>query len=109
MPVWNVPPQRDEPHLTVRSWCVIECTNHERYLVGWCEERGEGRVSTAIVSFDPQAMKVKTASGRIYHLSGPPGRDPDGLYVWITYAAVNELTRLRDATSEYWSQWAEPT
>jgi hypothetical protein len=105
MPIWNVPTTAEEPKLTLRRWFVIECTDGHRYVLGWCPERHEGRVSTAIISFDPASMTLRTQSGRLYLLAGEPGFDPDAAYTWGAYARVNELAPRRDATRDYWASW----
>lgn len=48
------------------------------HLVGWNLTDREGRVSTAIQTYDPETHRGRTASGRVYELVGPPGGDPDG-------------------------------
>lgn len=57
-----------------------------------------GRVSTAILSFDPSTMTGNTESGRIYHLIGRSGFCDDADYVM-----KNWLSRFRheDGTDEF--------
>lgn len=52
------------------------------YLVGREVPQWEGRVSSAVVHIDRITMRARTASGRLYELSGSPGYDDDGMYVW---------------------------
>jgi hypothetical protein len=102
MPFWRISGVSDQPMLTMCRWVVFECTNNRRYLVGWCPENREGRCSTAIVAFDPAKLVVRTESGRLYRLDGPPQLDPDAFYVWEHFYSLREdLVLLRDASHEY--------
>lgn len=106
MTIHSVADVYTQPEVTLRRWLILECTNGLRYATGWCVENGEGRASTFILDFDRKAMRLRTASGRIYQLQGPPGADADAAYVWHAYARLNSLTVARDATSEYWPGWS---
>lgn len=75
--VHAVAPVSDEPKTVLTRWSLREVTHHDgkrtRHLVGWAEY--EGRMCSAIVSFDLATLRVTTTSGRQYHLEGPPGYD----------------------------------
>lgn len=100
MPVWRAEPVWRQPELTLQPWRVQELPDGERYLVGYCLENFEGRVSTPVVRFDPASRRAETRSGRIYRLEGPPGRHPDAEYVWLLWLAANALTEARDVSDE---------
>lgn len=105
MSIHNGAPITLQPELTLRPWVILECSNGQHYAMGWCVENHEDRASTAIEHFDRAKMQLRTRSGRVYQLEGPPGVDADGLYVWRPYATVNQLTVVRDATADYWPGW----
>ena len=52
----------------------------------------EGRVSTAVMQFDPGTMSGRTASGRVYRLQGPVGFHPDAMYVRSTWLGLSGLS-----------------
>lgn len=98
--VWETPPVSDQPSIALIRWSVKEAESGERYFVGFNVENREGRVSTAIRSFDPVTACGTTVSGRIYRLIGPPGYDPDGEWVWALWA-YSRKQRWRDVTTEF--------
>lgn len=105
--IWRTPGVGDQPAINLIRWRVVEvtCGQHQgaRHLVGYCPENCEGRVSTAIMSFDAVAMQLTTKSGRVYQLLGEPGYDCDGEHVWRAWSAVNGVTAGRDVTLEFTS------
>ncbi|WP_082055232.1 hypothetical protein [Cupriavidus basilensis] len=103
MPIWPVAPVDYQPHITLERWRVYETSRGERHFVGYCFENCEGRVSTAIVSFDAEARAGMTASGRQYLLSGWPCFDSDAELVWEVCASQNGVTKSKDVSSEYLS------
>lgn len=103
MPVWRISPIADEPTCTLTSWSVLETERHERHLCGYALERREGRVTSAIVAFDPKTASATTTSGRIYRLEGRPGTDSDAEYVKARWLRVNASAEHRDVTTEVWA------
>jgi hypothetical protein len=82
MPVWIVAPIEREPEIKLASWSVRELPGGDRHFVGWNTRGVEGRVSSRIVSFDPEARRGVTNSGRVYELVGDEGTNLDANYVW---------------------------
>lgn len=78
--VWTVASVETQPHIRLANWQII-AVGDGRHLCGWNMTDREGRVSTAIVTYDPIRRRGRTASGRVYELVGEPGRDPDGEWV----------------------------
>lgn len=78
-----------------KVWADEDATFH---FYGYDHGGSCGRVSTAILSFDPSTMAGKTESGRIYHLIGKPGFCDDADYVM-----TNWFSRFRheDGTDEF--------
>ena len=101
MPMWRASPVSVEPEVVLVSWSVVEAQTGERHFVGYCVRNRQGRVSSAIKSFNLQTRQGVTRSGRIYLLEGEPGRDADADYVWERWAAVNGVTSTRDVTHEF--------
>jgi hypothetical protein len=100
MPVWNTKPVSEQPQITLIQWSVIETELHERHFCGYCIENGEGRVSSAIQTFDPKTRRGVTRSGRCYALEGPSGMHPDAAYVWSVWAQVNNVKRAVDVSEQ---------
>ena len=103
MPVRRVAAINAEPGIVLIRWRVLQTDQGHRHLVGAREDDFDGRVSTAIVSFDVPKQVAVTQSGRIYRLSGPPGYSEDGQYVWERWSAANGVTSYEDVTSTYYS------
>lgn len=106
--IWSTPGVGNQPVITLIRWRVVEVTGGqgqgERHLVGYCPENYEGRVSTAITSFDAATMQFTTKSGRVYQLLGASGYDSDGEYVWERWSVVNGVTGDRDVSCEFISR-----
>jgi hypothetical protein len=82
MPVWLTAPIDREPQIRLASWSVRELPRGDRHFVGWNIRGVEGRVSSRIVSFDPETRRGVTNSGRVYELVGDGGANLDADYVW---------------------------
>jgi len=103
MNIWPTAPVDIEPEILLSNWQVMELDSGSRHFVGRNVQEFSGRVSSAIVSFDPHSMTGKTRSGRIYRLQGGPGYDEDGQYVWSLWARIHYAAKsYADVTSEYW-------
>ncbi|KGX47855.1 hypothetical protein Y600_5981 [Burkholderia pseudomallei MSHR3709] len=72
-----------------------------RHFVGLTIRHGEGRVSSAIVTFDAQQRVGVTRSGRRCRLHEPPGGNVNSDYAWNNWRAKNGVTTVRDVTDEY--------
>jgi len=108
--VHNVPPPEPNEVTEVKYWKVFEVESaadkmgKTRHLVAYCILDNEGRVSSNIVEVVPNAegkLLLKTGSGRIYHLQGPPGSHSEASYVWGIWRHRNQVTFERDVTKEY--------
>jgi len=96
--VWRATPISETPEIVLSNWLVKELPNGDRHFVGYNETEREGRVSSKIVEFDKDSMKGKTRSGRVYHLVGPSGHDPEGEFVWSGWRRHNKVTSEVDIT-----------
>lgn len=99
-PIWNSPPITEQPEYRLVDWCIFETDRGERHFLGYSLDSRDGRVSSAIETFDTTARIGVTRSGRVYRLGGNPGRNPDAYYVWGVWIRVNNVTSWRDVTDE---------
>lgn len=102
--IWPTPDIRIEPETPLSSWRVLETEKYARHLVGYSLALAEGRVSSAIESFDLRARQVRTMSGRVYRLEGPPGFCADGDYVWQHWKRINEVQQDTDISTLVWKE-----
>lgn len=101
--VWSASTPSAQPEITLSNWRVSEVTvsgRRERHVWGWNVADWEGRASTAITEVDAHRRMMRTASGRVYRLAGPPGHDRDGDFVWRGWCRVNGATDEIDVTDE---------
>ena len=89
---------RERRRITLTRWAIIETEHGRRHFIGHCDDYGETRVSAPIVSFDVKALRGMSTSGRIYRLSGPPGRDAMGDEVLARWRSKNAVALTRDIT-----------
>lgn len=98
--VHPAPPVEDEPDAVMTAWRVIKVLpSGERHLCGWVGY--EGRVSSPVLTFDPQSRIATTRSGRRYRLRGPSGYDPDALWVWQAWSRANGVEFQEDVSMDY--------
>lgn len=64
----------NEPEVTIVKWGIMQDPVGFR-IVGIHAGTRQGRVTSPIVEFDEHARTARTASGRLYHLSGEPNDD----------------------------------
>jgi hypothetical protein len=106
--VWNVASVADEPDTKLTQWRIFsirggkggdkETVHFVGYTEGW---HGEGRVCSAVQTFDGATRKGVTKSGRIYELVGDPGYNSDAMYVWARWLSINGDPDVEDITDSY--------
>lgn len=101
MTIWRTTPVSQTPVLSLARWSVMQTETGSRHFVGYNVTEGEGRVSSAIVVYDPATRQGHTSTGRIYQLVGEPGYDSDASYTWNQWVAINRVTEQVDVTEEY--------
>lgn len=99
MRAWAVRSITAQPRITLVRWRVFETELKERHFVGYCLETHQGRVSSAIQSFNTTTRLALTNSGRAYELVGPPSQDLDALYVWRVWSEKNNVESYTDVTA----------
>lgn len=100
MPVWAVNNVQRQPSVSLLEWQVMQVENGDHHFVGYCPENREGRVSSAVVTFDVQKLRGVTRSGRVYQLVGRPGLNVDAEYIWQVWADINEVKTWKDVAAE---------
>lgn len=98
--IWRVPSVAAQPVALLESWQVYELDNGERHLVGWCSTACEGRVTSAVQTFDAGRRQMRTRSGRLYELRGPSGSNGDAHYVWEGWCEANGVQGCRTVTED---------
>ena len=87
--IWQVASIKDNPEVTLDQWTVRQVMPAGTlHFVGYHHAYREGRVSSAIIRFDPEAMRGVTKSGRIYQLRGDTGFNSDAEYVWDRWCGI---------------------
>lgn len=92
MPIWKTRPIEQIPQLVLTQWTVRELPSGDRHFVGYNLTEMEGRVSSMIVEFDPNAMVGRTRSGRVYKLDGSIGGNADAEYTWNRWLSIYGLS-----------------
>ncbi|AQV96432.1 hypothetical protein BJN34_21425 [Cupriavidus necator] len=101
MPVRTVAPVNVQPHVTLECWRVRETRLGQRHFVGYCVENHEGRVSSAIQSFDTVTGGGVTSSGRRYLLAGWPCFDGDAERIWERLVEQYDIGETKDVSKEF--------
>lgn len=101
MSIWKTLTIEERPHIILTRWRIFEVWSENedpttRHFVGYNCRDSEGRVSSAITTFDRDSLTGITDSGRIYKLSGESGYDPDAEYVWGRWVSINRISEFRE-------------
>lgn len=104
--LWQISPVSDEPHTSLMNWRVFEVElneggPHSIHIVGYAWRYREGRVTSAIQTFDPQRLVAVSASGRIYELSGEPGYRRAAEYVWQEWLGATQARLVGEVTQDF--------
>ncbi|NMM06963.1 hypothetical protein [Polaromonas sp.] len=103
--VWTCAPVSERPEVVLIDWHVFEvnlpCSaERTRHFAGQNTTDCEGRVSSAIVTFDGATARGITQSGRVYQLQGSTCLTGDGEYTWNRWKSINSVTDVVDVTAE---------
>jgi hypothetical protein len=98
MPIWRCAPVTAEPEIALVDWRIMETERAERHFAGARLDDGTGRVSSAIVHFDPHGLVGVSLTGRVYKLVGPPGWGENVDYVWSAWRILNGVSSYADVT-----------
>jgi len=97
--IWNVAPVADEPMTRLSHWRIFLVDGKDVHFAGYAGH--EGRVCSAIQSFDPVTGRGVTRSGRIYELVGESGFNGDAMYVWQRWLDMYNNPPHEDITDIY--------
>jgi hypothetical protein len=102
--LWRPPSVDDEPRTLLSQWQAYEVKKPDGS--GWDlhfygNTGREGRVCSAVQSYDKESHCGITRSGRIYELSGYSGYNSDALYVWNNWLAIYKNPEIRCVTEQY--------
>jgi len=97
--IWRVASVSDEPQTSLTQWRIFLVDGKDMHFVGYTGY--EGRVCSAVQTFDPTTCKGVTESGRIYELVGPPGFNGDAMYVWNRWLNIYGNPTVEDITDTY--------
>lgn len=100
MALWTAPSLDEEPSVILTRWSIYEIEGTTWHFVGYLGARNRGRVSGAIVTFDPITARGKTQSGRLYQLQGAPGQSVEGACAWELWRRINAVQSFVDVTGE---------
>lgn len=100
--VWKPAPASREPVVTLYDWRVYKVKAAGVTTVHFVGNNGrEGRVSSAVDSYDKLLKEGKTKSGRTYILMHDPGHSGDAEYTWHRWLANMGNPETIDVTGEY--------
>lgn len=99
--IWKPASVDQEPETRLLNWRVMLVEGKDTHFVG--RANWEGRVCSAVQTYDPKTKRGVTKSGRVYELLGPSGFDRDAMYVWSRWMHINGLEEkdIQDITSQY--------
>jgi hypothetical protein len=99
--VWRPLSVEQEPQTRLLQWRVMKLSNGDIHFVGRAD--WEGRVCSAVQTYDPETKRGVTRSGRVYELLGPSGYNTDAMYVWSRWCRINDVNSsdVVDITKEY--------
>lgn len=100
MPIWLTPLVELAPGIHLVRWRIFQRENGKSHFVGYYPAGYEGRVSSAIESFDPLTRRGVTESGRVYQLVGGPGFDTEAMYVWELWSKARGWENCADVTDD---------
>jgi hypothetical protein len=102
--VWPV--KRDGRAVQMRDWSLRR-TSLGIHVCGYNMTHGEGRVSSALQSFDRATGVCVSSSGNRYALSGKPGTNLDAEHVWGMWCRRADVEVWDDVTAQVLQQGAE--
>lgn len=101
----SAPPVHLQALVKIREWQVAQCPDGRSVLAGVVASRPTVltiRVTTPIVSVDPDLRIVQTRSSRLYELTGGPARRDSVLNLIACRLAISGYAETQDITSEVW-------
>ena len=97
-----------QPRMALYQWRVAALDGVE-ILVGFLENGYTCRLTTGIASICLPSREIRTQSGRLYELIGPPASDPVSLMVIAGRVAMLRPATSRDVTEGVWAAMCAAT
>jgi hypothetical protein len=94
--------------MSMYDWRIIEFDD-VRVLVGFLENGFTCRMTSEIASINFPAREVRTRSGRLYELLGPPASAPDRLAAIAVRVAASVRSPCLDTTDGTWTEMRNVT
>lgn len=104
----TAPPIEIQPRTSMHDWRIIEFDDG-RSLVGFLKNGFTCRLTTEIVSIDLPAREVRTRSGRLYELLGPPACEPEPFAVISARVGATVQSPWLDVTDDTWAAMCRVT
>ena len=101
MPIWKIAPVSETPEVRLLQWRILQTDAGTRDFVGRNQADYNGRVSSAISTFDAKLFVGCTRSGRTYQLAGPNGFADVSQYVWDQWCVFNGVESYEDVTASF--------
>ncbi len=107
MPIFNmqeISKAKNQEEIMI-LWAVYEITDSQgkyHHLVGYVPARQTGRVTSPIQQFDKSLMQLKTSSGRVYKLDGPPSLKGETRLIWEKWKEQYDIKNHIDVTHQYY-------
>lgn len=103
--IWAAAPVSERPEIELTDSHVFEVAvlagpERTRHFAGQNFRCREGRVSSAITTFDAATGRGVMRRRRVYELCGAPGFTPDGRYVWNQWRTLNGGADVVDVRAE---------
>lgn len=102
--IWKPASVVEEPETVLTQWQVVEVNNPngsgwDTHFIGYADY--EGRVCSAVQTYDPTNRRGITASGRVYELLGKSGHNGDAEYVFKRWLTIYGNPEYRNVTVNY--------
>lgn len=91
-----------EPRASTHAWRILR-VGQNTHLAGFLANGVTCRVTTSVIDINLSAREVRTASGRLYELTGPPASDSSQLAVIAIRTRQLGLCVDDDLTADIWS------
>ncbi|ANB76322.1 hypothetical protein AYM40_29180 [Paraburkholderia phytofirmans OLGA172] len=98
MEIRNARPVSEVPQVTLVRWRIMRTETGKMYFVGARADKETARVSSPIISFDPDRRRGVTQSKRIYQLEGEPDFDHQAEGLWKEWCVARKIFRYEDIT-----------
>lgn len=102
------PPIEVQPRTSMHDWRIIEFDDG-RSLVGFLENGFTCRLTTEIASIDLSARQIRTRSGRLYELLGPPASQIERIAVIAAHLVASAGSPWMDVTDSAWTAMCKAT